>query len=131
MGKTVLIVDGHWIVRGVIRFLLGKQTDICVVGDAEDGAVALRLIRKMRPNVVLMELDAPVLNGIEVTRQIVSRYPESRVLILSMQLESQMLLEALGAGAKGFILKSRLSAKELVRAINAVTADGNYFNPPL
>jgi DNA-binding NarL/FixJ family response regulator len=125
----VLLVEDHKIVREGIRFFLENQPDIDVVAEADNGETALQLSSELHPDVALMDLNMPVLNGIDTTRRISSEYPETRVLILSMHSEKQYLMEALRAGAKGFILKSSISAKELVQAIRKVAAGENYFSP--
>jgi DNA-binding NarL/FixJ family response regulator len=125
----VLLVEDHKIVREGIHFFLENQPDIDVVAEADNGQTALQLTGELHPDVALMDLNMPVLNGIDTTRRISSEYPETKVLILSMHSEKQFLLEALRAGAKGFILKSSISARELVQAIKKVAAGENYFSP--
>ena len=129
MGIKVLLVEDQKIVREGLRFFLENQPDIDVVAEADNGQTALQLTGELHPDVALMDLNMPVLNGIDTTRRIFSEYPETRVLILSMHLEKQFLLEALRAGAMGFILKSSISARELVQAIKKVAAGENYFSP--
>ncbi len=129
MNIKVLLVEDHKIVREGIHFFLENQPDIEVVAEADNGQAALKLTAEFFPDVALMDLNMPVLNGIDTTRRISSEYPETKVLILSMHSEKQFLLEALRAGAKGFILKSSISARELVQAIRKVAAGENYFSP--
>ena len=113
MGIKVLLVEDQKIVREGLRFFLENQPGIDVVAEADNGQAALQLTGELHPDVALMDLNMPILNGIDTTRKICSEYPETRVLILSMHSEKQFLLEALRAGAKGYILKSSISAREL------------------
>lgn len=129
MGIKVLLVEDQKIVREGLRFFLENQPGIDVVAEADNGQAALQLTGELLPDVALMDLNMPVLNGIDTTRKICSEYPETRVLILSMHSEKQFLLEALRAGAKGYILKSSISARELVQAIKNIAAGENYFSP--
>ena len=129
MGIKVLLVEDQKIVREGLRFFLENQPDIDVVAEADNGQTALQLTGELHPDVALMDLNMPVLNGIDTTSRIFSEYPETRVLILSMHLEKQFLLEALRAGAMGFILKSSISVRELVQAIKKVAVGENYFSP--
>ena len=129
MGIKVLLVEDQKIVREGLRFFLENQPGIDVVAEADNGQAALQLTGELHPDVALMDLNMPILNGIDTTRKICSEYPETRVLILSMHSEKQFLLEALRAGAKGYILKSSISARELVQAIKKIAVGENYFSP--
>jgi DNA-binding NarL/FixJ family response regulator len=127
MNIKVLLIEDHKIVREGLRFFLENQPGIEVVAEADNGQSALQLAGQFHPDVALMDLKMPVLNGIDTTRRMSSEYPEIRVLILSMYSDKPFLLEALRAGAKGFLLKSSVSARELVQAIKKVAAGENYF----
>jgi DNA-binding NarL/FixJ family response regulator len=114
-----------------ISAYLERQPDIEVAGYAENGRDALRCVEELMPDVVLMDLMLPELNGIEATRQIVSRFPESKVLILSGHAEKRLLVEALKAGAKGFTTKSCTSGSDLITAIRSVAANEHFFSQPI
>lgn len=131
MVVRVLLVDDHLIVREGIRFSLEKLSGIQVVAEADNGRMALKLVEEFLPDVVLMDVVMPDMNGIEATRRIVSNCPGSRVLIFSGHSDMQMILGALKAGARGFIMKSCCSIQELVRAIQSVAANGTYFSSPV
>ena len=131
MVVRVLLVDDHLIVREGIRFSLEKLSGIEVVAEADNGRMALKLVEEFLPDVVLMDVVMPDMNGIEATRRIVSNCPGSRVLIFSGHSDMQMILGALKAGARGFIMKSCCSIQELVRAIQSVAANGTYFSSPV
>jgi len=131
MVVRVLLVDDHLIVREGIRFSLEKLSGIQVVAEADNGRMALKLVEEFLPDVVLMDVVMPDMNGIEATRRIASNYPGSRVLIFSGHSDMQMILGALKAGARGFIMKSCCSIQELVRAIQSVAANGTYFSSPV
>jgi DNA-binding NarL/FixJ family response regulator len=127
----VLIVDDHKIMLDAISAYLDKQPDMEVVGFAENGRESLRLTEELLPDVVLMDLMLPELNGIEATRQIASRFPEVKVLVLSGHLDKRVLVEALKAGAKGITMKSFSSGNELITAIRTVAANEKFFSQPI
>jgi two-component system response regulator NreC len=115
----ILIADDHTLLRSGIRALLEDQPDFTVVGEAEDGREAVRLVHQLRPNVVLMDIAMPLLNGLEATRQIKREHPEIKVLVLTMYDHEEYFRQMLEVGASGYIIK-RAAAGELVSAIRAV-----------
>ena len=115
----VLLADDHDILRDGIRALLTDHPDIVVIGEAEDGHWAVHLAHELHPNVVLMDIGMPRLNGLEATRQIKHDCPEVAILILTMHDNEEYLRQVLAAGASGYVLK-RAAASELVAAIRAV-----------
>lgn len=127
MSIKVLLVDDHKIVLEGLRSLLEKEPDINVVADADNGRASVLLAREFLPNVVLMDVAMPEMNGIEATRRIISEIPGTQVLALSMHSDKRFVLEALNAGAKGYILKD-CAAVELVTAIRSVAANDTYLS---
>jgi DNA-binding NarL/FixJ family response regulator len=121
----VMIVDDHNIVREGIRHLLETLPDISVVAEADSGRSALGLAQELSPDVVLMDVSMPGMNGIEATERMVAQAHKPQVLILSMHKERRFVTQAFRAGAKGYLLKDAASA-ELVQAIRAVSA-GEVF----
>ncbi|MCB0226768.1 MAG: response regulator transcription factor, partial [Anaerolineae bacterium] len=115
----VLLAEDHTIVRKGIRVLLDTEDDIEVVGEAEDGQEAIDQVEQFIPDLVLMDHTMPVLNGLEATRQIKKRFPDVKVLILTMYTTEEYILPFLQAGASGYLIK-KTAPKELVTAIHAV-----------
>jgi NarL family two-component system response regulator LiaR len=124
----VLIVDDHAIVRKGIRSLLAPKRDIHVVGEAEDGASAIARARALKPDVVLMDLVMPNVDGIEATREIVSRLPATRVLVLTSFADDAQVLPAIKAGALGYLLKTT-GPEELLEAIRRVHRGETSLDP--
>jgi len=121
MAIRVLIVDDHSVVREGLRMFLARDLELEVVGEAADGAEAIQQARLLRPDVVIMDLLMPVLDGIAATRVIRSELPETEVLALTSALESSLVVEALEVGAMGYLLKDT-QATELRIAIKAAAA---------
>jgi DNA-binding NarL/FixJ family response regulator len=116
---TVLLADDHTIVREGFRQMLELDADIKIIGEAQDGRQAVALAIKLRPNVVLMDIAMPQLNGFEATRQILEIQPATKVLILSAHSDDEYVVHATKFGAVGFLLK-QTSAGDVCRAIRAV-----------
>jgi DNA-binding NarL/FixJ family response regulator len=127
MSIKVFLADDHAVVRDGLRCLLEVQGDIHVIGDAANGREAVRQVRELKPDVVLMDIAMPELNGIEATVQVRHACPEVRVLILSMHSSLEHVREALKAGARGYLLK-RCAGVEVVEAVRAVYAEGAYLS---
>ncbi len=127
---TVLLADDHALVRAGIRSLLEELENVQVVGEAADGHEAMSRIRSLHPAVVLMDITMKGLNGLEATRQITKEFPDIRVIILSMHSTQEYVLQALGAGASGYLLKDSATV-ELGLAIAAVMRDERYLSPPV
>ena len=126
----VLIVDDHAILRDGIRSLLERQNDITVVGEAVDGREALARVSELLPDIILMDIAMPEIDGIEATHQIKNLYPEVKVLILT-QYDSQEYIEPLlKAGASGYVLKNS-GGLELVSAIRHVSVEGAFLEPKI
>ena len=128
MSIKVLLVDDHAIIREGLRSLLEKEPKMEVVADTDDGRKARELVRELSPDVVIMDITMPGLNGIEATRQITAEYPGVKVIALSIHSKRRYVADMLSAGAAGYILKECLF-DELVQAIQAVAAGGQYLSP--
>jgi DNA-binding NarL/FixJ family response regulator len=124
----VLLADDHRIVREGLKSLLAAQPDMQVVAEASDGRQAVQMAREMTPDVVVMDVAMPQLNGIEATRQIAADEPGMKVVALSMHSDRRFVSEALKAGASGYVLKDG-AFDELVSAIRAVVSDRVYLSP--
>jgi DNA-binding NarL/FixJ family response regulator len=130
MTIRVLLADDHKIVREGLRSLLEKEPDIEVVAMADNGRMAVQLAGKLMPDVVVIDIAMPDMNGIDATRRIVGDSPEIRVLTLSMHSARRFVTEALSAGAKGYLLKDCASG-DLVRAIRMVAGNETYLSPKI
>jgi two-component system, NarL family, response regulator NreC len=124
----ILIADDHSIVREGLKSLIDKQKSMQVIGEAEDGQMAIDLTKELSPDIVIMDVSMPNLNGIEATREILRNKPETKIIILSMYTDKHIVKESLEAGAKGYILKSNL-LEELLKAIKTVKANERYLSP--
>ena len=124
----ILIADDHGVVAEGLKHLIEAQADMRVVAIAADGREAVRVAHELRPDVVLMDLSMPELNGADATRAIREREPQCRVIVLSMYADREYVRRALRAGAAGYVVK-RSAAKEVVEAIRAVHAGQRYLSP--
>ena len=127
---TIVLADDHHIVRQGLRALLEGQPDFQLVGEAGDGLEAVQLTERLKPDVLIIDLMMPSLNGLEATRQVSQRSPHTRVVILSMHANEAYVLEALRNGAAGYVLKDS-SAADLVHAVREVVAGRRYLSSPL
>ena len=130
MNVTLLLADDHHVVRQGLRALLEADPDFRVVGEASDGLEVPDLVERLQPRVLIVDLMMPGLNGLEVTRQVSKRSPQTRVLILSMHSNEAYVLEALRNGAAAYVLKDSTAA-HLVHAVREVVAGRRYLSPPL
>jgi len=128
MTIRVLLADDHKIVREGLMSLLEKEPDIDVVAMADNGRTAVQLAGELKPDVAVLDIAMPEMNGIEATRRISRDDPQVKVLALSMHSARRFVTEALSAGAKGYLLKD-CAAEELVRAIRTVAGNETYLSP--
>lgn len=124
----IVLGDDHTLVRQGLRKILEEKREWEVVAEAGDGREAVRQALALRPDVVVLDIGMPLLNGIESTRQIVRRHPEIRVLILSMHSDEAYITQALQAGAKGYLLKDSADT-DLIRGVADVAAGKSFFSP--
>ncbi|HRJ59518.1 MAG TPA: response regulator transcription factor, partial [Anaerolineales bacterium] len=115
----LIIVDDHKLFREGIKALLTVTDDIEIVGEAEDGATALKKIRDLEPDVILMDINMPGLNGIRVTEQILAQHPQTRIIMLTMLEDDASIFHAMRAGARGYLLKGA-EPEEVLSVIRAV-----------
>ncbi|MCL4394355.1 MAG: response regulator transcription factor [Chloroflexi bacterium] len=129
-GLRVLIADDHHLVRQGIRMLLDAQPDLKVVGEAGDGAEVVRLASELAPDLVIMDIAMPTMDGLEATRAIRQAHPDLRVLVLTMHEGEDYFFKILAAGAAGCVLK-RAVASDLIAAIHAVASGQIFLYPPI
>ena len=127
MSISVFLADDHTIVRDGLRYLLEAHGDIVIAGEASNGRDAVKAVRKLQPDIVIMDILMEDMNGIEATDRICRESPASRVIILSMQSSSESILRALRAGARGYLFKES-AGRELIQAIQAVRAGHRYLS---
>jgi DNA-binding NarL/FixJ family response regulator len=125
---SVLLADDHVLIRAGIRALVEKFPSIRVIAEAKDGREALRLIGELQPDLVLMDIAMPGLNGLEATARITAAFPNVRVIILSMYASEEYVRKSIAAGAVGYLVKGSAAA-ELGDAIKAVATGGEHFSP--
>ncbi|MHC4394558.1 MAG: response regulator [Planctomycetota bacterium] len=130
MSINILLADDHGIIREGLRSLLEKLPDIKVVGEAQDGRKAVELVQELLPDIVIIDISMPNLNGIDATRQIMSKLPEVKVIGLSIHSNRRFVANMLKAGAVGYILKESFF-EEVSQAIQTVTANGIYLSPKI
>lgn len=131
MTKTrIVVADDHGIVRKGLIFILERQEDMEVVGEAADGREAVRIAEELKPGVIVMDIAMPHLNGIDASMQILRHDPQARIIILSMYADEEFLVRALTVGVKGYLLKDSADL-DLVRAVRAVTSGKSFFSPAI
>lgn len=124
----VVLADDHTVMRNGLRLLLERQPNFQVVGEAADGRQAVELTDREKPDVVIMDIAMPNLNGVEATRQIVNRCPQTAVIILSMHSDESYVIRSLKAGARAYLLKDSAES-DLIAAIHAIQQGRSYFSP--
>jgi DNA-binding NarL/FixJ family response regulator len=126
MSIRILLADDHKLLREGFRSLISEQQDMTVIGEAADGRSAVQLAAKLSPDVVIMDISMPGMNGIEAARHILEADPAVRIIGLSMHLDKRMVLEMLKTGAAGYLLKD-CAFGEVIEAVQAITAHGSYL----
>lgn len=124
----ILLADDHKLMRSGLRLLIEQQPDLTVVGEAADGREAVALAKSLRPDVAVMDISMPNLNGIEAAQQITQSHAELAVIVLSMHPDESYVLRALKAGAKGYLLKDSAES-DLITAVRAVARGKSFFSP--
>lgn len=124
----ILIAEDHTIVRKGLCSLLKNEKDIDVIGEAENGKEAIKQVEELNPDVVVMDISMPLLNGLDATRQIKKRFPEVKVLVLTVHSNEEYISEILKAGASGYIVK-KAAPEELVAAIHAISRGNSFLSP--
>ena len=130
MNIRVVVADDHTIIRSGLRMLLEREAGFEVVGEASDGRQAVELAESLKPDVIMLDIGMPNLNGIEATRQIVQKLPRTRVVVLSMHSDESYVLKALKSGARGYLLKDSAES-DILNAIRAVSEGKAYFSPEI
>jgi DNA-binding NarL/FixJ family response regulator len=123
-----MIVDDHLVVREGLKQLLEIDTDIKVIGEASNGLECLGLLERVSPDIIFMDVKMPGISGIETTRLICQRYPNMKIVMLTIYGDGQYVTEALHAGAKGYILK-KVKREELINVIHHVMENGAFLDP--
>lgn len=130
MGIRILLADDHKIMRDGLRSLISSEDGMEVVGEAENGRIAVKLARKLKPHLVILDITMPELNGMQAARQILDESPEAKIITLSMHSDRRFVVEMFKAGVSGYLLKD-CAFEELSRAIKAVMADQKYVSPAI
>lgn len=128
MTIRVMLVDDHKILRDALKIVLAREKDMNLVGEASNGAIALKSIKDMQPDVVVMDIGMPEMGGIQTTLVLRNTYPDIKIIALSTFFDRRIILQMLDAGANGYIVKSA-GSEELLRGIRAVAAGRSYFCP--
>jgi len=124
----IVLADDHTILRNGLRLVLERQPDFTIAGEASNGREALEVVDRVTPDVVIIDIAMPLLNGIEAARRITGGHPKIAVLILSMHSDEAYILKALKAGARGYLLKDSVEA-DLIQAVRAVSTGKAFFSP--
>jgi len=126
----ILIADDHGVVREGLKALIDNKADMEVVGEAEDGLMVTQLAKELSPDIIIMDISMPNLNGVEATRLILTENPDIRVIALSVHLDKHFVTQMLKAGASGYVLKSCLF-DEVLRALRTVNRNEHYLSPKI
>jgi DNA-binding NarL/FixJ family response regulator len=126
--SRVLVVDDHAVIRRGVQGILRAYPEWELCGEAENGQEAIKLAETLKPEMIIMDVSMPILNGLEATRIIHELLPNTRILLLTLHSSTELVRTAFRAGARGYVLKSD-AEHELVRALNVVAGDGTYVSP--
>ena len=130
MSIKIILIDDHTLFRSGIKALLSRQSDFEVIGEAADGFTGIKLVEQMRPDIVLLDLDMPVMNGRETLAQILSSNPQQTVVMLTVSEDNDDLTECMRIGARGFLLKN-INADFLLDSIRKAVDGDNVFSPEM
>ena len=130
MSIKIILIDDHTLFRSGIKALLSRQSDFEVIGEAADGFTGIKLVEQMRPDIVLLDLDMPVMNGRETLAQILSSNPQQPVVMLTVSEDNDVLTECMRIGARGFLLKN-INADFLLDSIRKAVDGDNVFSPEM
>ena len=125
---NIVIIDDHKLFREGVRRILEFESDFNVVAEGEDGNVAVELVEQYKPDVILMDINMPDINGVEATAELVQTFPSTKVIILSIHDDEHYVMHALKTGAQGYLLKE-MDSDSLVEAIRVVSGGGSYLHP--
>src|SRR6476660_2710012 len=128
LTTKIVIIDDHQLFREGVKRILEFEKTFEVVAEGSDGCEALQLVEEYHPDVVLMDINMPTTNGVEATRQLVEKFPESKVIILSIHDDENYVTHTLKTGARGYLLKE-MDADALIEAVKVVAAGGSYLHP--
>ncbi|WP_411835178.1 response regulator [Peribacillus frigoritolerans] len=128
MKTSIVIIDDHQLFREGVKRILDFESSFDVVAEGDDGSEAMDLVETHKPDVVIMDINMPNMNGVEATKMLVSRYPETKVIILSIHDDENYVQHALKTGAQGYLLKE-MDADALIDAVRVVAEGGSYLHP--
>ncbi|MCM3115313.1 response regulator transcription factor [Neobacillus sp. MER 74] len=128
MTTKIVIIDDHQLFREGVKRILEFEKSFQVVAEGEDGSEALRLVEEFQPDVVIMDINMPQVNGVEATRELVDKYPDTKIIILSIHDDENYVTHALQTGAIGYLLKE-MDADALIEAVKVVADGGSYLHP--
>ncbi|PFP23267.1 DNA-binding response regulator [Bacillus sp. AFS073361] len=128
MTTKIVIIDDHQLFREGVKRILEFEKSFQVVAEGEDGSEALRLVEEFQPDVVIMDINMPQVNGVEATRDLVDKYPDTKIIILSIHDDENYVTHALQTGAIGYLLKE-MDADALIEAVKVVADGGSYLHP--
>lgn len=128
MSIKILIADDHQIICNCLRDKINKQPDMKMVAEAKDGRTAVKIFQELKPDVIIMDITMPYLNGIDATHQIIAQCPTAKILVLSIHADKRFVEGMLNAGASGYLTKN-CTSEELMSAIRIVSAGKTYFSP--
>ena len=128
LKTSIIIIDDHQLFREGVKRILDFEASFDVVAEGDDGSEAINLVEQYKPDVVIMDINMPNINGIEATKMLIDQYPETKVIILSIHDDENYVQHALKTGAQGYLLKE-MDADALIEAVHVVAAGGSYLHP--